>query len=421
MFCIWLLLKENLSQSIFRLRFVLVELQMLNKWFVKTLAKQEFAIVLDVGTTGIKAFVFREDYSVVAKSYRSIKEIKLHPRHVEQDPLEIIRLAKEVIVEAFQLSKIPINQFAGIGITNQRETVIAWDKKTSWPFYPAIVWKDSRTWEKCVDLRQKYGDTIRQKTGLSMLPYFSASKISWLLENNPEIKLAHETGCLGVGTVDSWLIWNLSEEQNYSTDITNAGRTLLFDVRKRQWDKELFDIFGIPENLMPTVKKSRENYGMLKKEILGVDLPILAVCGDQQASLFAVGQAIGTTKITYGTGTFVMQIIGDQFALHDGYFTTLTADGTFAVEAKMDRGAKEVDKLLNDQQQLTTYLKSIATEVDVLIKSLPIIPDEIIIDGGVMRDGIVGKLQEEISEIKIVPQKMFDGTALGTAKLVFNQ
>ena len=160
----------------------------------------------------------------------------------------------------------------------------------------------------------------------------------------------------------------------------------------------------------------------LKKEILGFSLPILAVCGDQQASLFAAGDKEETTKITYGTGTFIMQIIGKEFSLREGFFTTITAGGeNFAIEAKVGRGAKEVLKLLWDKPALEKYLSEIAIDADKVIKKLPHKPTEIIIDGGVMRDGIVGKFQEEISGIKINEQKIFDGTALGAAKLVFEQ
>lgn len=387
---------------------------------MKSLDKDKFALVLDVGTTGIKAFVFNKNLAVLTKSYRDIPEILLHPGHVEQDPAEIIRLAREVLLECVQTSKVSTDAFVGLGITNQRETVVAWDKKTAWPFYPAIVWKDTRTQEKCAVLSQAHGEAVRAKTGLRILPYFSASKMSWLLEKIPEVRTAAENGCLGLGTVDTWLLWNLTEEKSYLTDQTNAARTLLFNLQEKKWDLDLLKIFDLPSMLLPAAQATKSNFGTLKKEILGFSLPILAVCGDQQASLYAAGQTSGTTKITYGTGTFIMQIIGAEFSLREKYFTTLTADGkNFAVEAKVDHGAKDIDKILQDKEKLTACLKDIAVDVDEYIKTLPVKPQEIIIDGGVMRDGIVGKFQEEISGIKIREQSIFDGTALGTAKLVF--
>lgn len=391
---------------------------MLNKWFVNPQDNRQYILVLDVGTTGIKAFVFDKEGRIIARANRSIGEISLHPGHVEQDPGEIIRLAKEVLKEAVTNSAKQAYEFIGMSITNQRETIIAWDKKTSWPFYPAIVWKDSRTEAECKQIAEKYGEIVLHKTGLPILPYFSASKISWLLQNVPEVKLAAEKNCLACGTVDAWVLWNLTEEKIFVTDTTNATRTLLCDVNTLQWDAELLKIFNIDAAILPDIQKTQSNFGNLSKEILGFSLPILAVCGDQQASLFAAGGDVGTTKVTYGTGTFIMQIIGTEFALREGFFTTITADGAqFAIEAKVGRGAKEVAKLLTDKPALENYLQQLAADVDLIIKKLPQKPRELIIDGGVMRDGIVGKFQEQISEIKIREQIIYDGTALGAARL----
>jgi glycerol kinase len=382
-------------------------------------SKKKFALVLDVGTTGIKAFVFDKEGNIIVKANRAIDEIGLHQGHVEQDPSEIINLAKQVLKEVVRVSKKNEDEFVGISITNQRETIIAWDKKTSWPFYPAIVWKDTRTREQCQILEKQFGGTVLQKTGLPILPYFSASKIGWLMDNIPEVKFAAENNCLACGTVDAWLLWNLTEEKVFFTDETNATRTLLCNIKTKQLDDELLSIFNVKKEILPEIKKTQSHFGNLKKEILGFSLPILAVCGDQQASLYAAGIEIGTTKVTYGTGTFIMQIIGNDFDLHDGFFTTLTASGeNYAIEAKVGRGAKEVLKVLADKQALEKCLKEIAIDVDKIIKKLPYKPTKIIIDGGVMRDGIVGKLQQEISGIKIREQKIFDGTALGAARLI---
>lgn len=377
--------------------------------------EKKYVLVLDVGTTGIKAFVFDNDENIVARAKRDIAEISAQPNYVEQDPAEMIRLVKEVLTEAVSASKIREGEFLGMSITNQRETIIAWEKTTSRPLYLAIVWKDTRTEKECQSLVEKYGEIVLQKTGLPILPYFSASKINWLLRNVP----ADNFVC---GTVDAWVLWNLTAEQVFYTDVTNAGRTLLCNIKTKQWDNELLDIFKVKREILPEIKNMRDSFGTLKKDILGFSLPILAVCGDQQASLFAAGDKVGTTKITYGTGTFILQIIGAEFALHEGFFTTLMADGaSYAIEAKVNRGAKEVDKLLNDKVALEKYLKEIAVDVDKVIKKLPLKPTEIMIDGGVMRDGIVGKLQEEISGIKTREQKIFDGTALGAARLIFEQ
>jgi len=261
---------------------------------------------------------------------------------------------------------------------------------------------------------------VKQKTGLPIEPYFSASKINWLLNNVSEVKMAAENKCLNCGTLDSWLIWNLGEEKNLVTDWTNASRTLLYDIKNKRWDKDLLSLFDIPEELLPKVKKSRGGFGTLSPKVLGRSIPIKVVCGDQQSSLYAAGTNVGTTKITYGTGVFIMQILGDNFSVKDGFFTTLDVEGNCVLEAKVNHGGREVECLLKDDEALRSFLKNVAGEVNYYIKKLPVKPEKITIDGGVMRDGIIGKYQEEISGIKISEQTIFDGTALGSAKLFFS-
>jgi len=382
---------------------------------------EKFALVLDIGTTGIKSFVFNEAFGIVAKSYKHIDEINLHRGHVEQDPRDILKLAIEAIRDAVKNSGILTENILGMAITNQRESVVAWDKKTSWPFYPAILWKDVRTEEYCARFSDADRKKIKQKTGLSIEPYFSASKINWLLNNVPEVKTAMKENCLACGTLDSWLLWNISEEKNFLTDQTNASRALLFNIREKKWDEDLFEFFEIPREIVSEVYESKSNFGNLKKEIIGRTLPIVGICGDQQASLYAAGKTIGTTKITYGTGTFIMQITGKEFVLNENFFTTLSVDGDYVFEAKVNHGGEEVELILNDNEKLLKYLKNLAQETDFYVKKLPQKPAEIIIDGGVMRDGILKKYQEEISQVSIKEQMIFDGTALGAAKLVFEQ
>jgi glycerol kinase len=315
---------------------------------------------------------------------------------------------------------VPVESILGMAITNQRESVVAWDKKTSWPFYPAILWKDTRTQEYCVHFSDADQKMVKEKTGLPIESYFSASKINWLLNNVPEVKMAAEKECLACGTIDSWLIWNLSEKKDFVTDWTNASRTLLFNIKDKKWDEELLNLFGIPGEIMPKVEKSKGDFGILDSKVLGRAIPIRAVCGDQQSSLYAAGTKTGTTKITYGTGVFIMQVLGKDFSLVEDFFTTLAADGSYALEAKVDHGGKEVESMLGDDKKLHAFLKNVAVEVDRYIKKIPIKPEKITIDGGVMRDGIVGSYQEEISGIKIDEQIVFDGTALGSAKLFFS-
>ncbi len=384
--------------------------------FVTTKNKQ-FVLVLDAGTTGIKAFVFDRDFKIIAKSYRKISEFSLREGKVEQDPRKIVDVSVDLLKEAVGASGIQASEIAGVGVTNQRETVVAWDKVTSRPLYPAIVWKDSRTKEYCEALAAKNEKQVREKTGLPIESYFSASKINWLLNNIPEVKTNKNLAC---GTLDSWIIWNISGARSFVTDWTNASRTLLFNIHEREWDQGLFNLFGIPGGIMPEIKESKDSFGVLRKDILGLNLPIMAVCGDQQASMFAAGTEEGVTKITYGTGTFIMQAIGNKFALLDGFFTTLMANGEYAVEAKIGRGGKEVEPLLNDTEKLRGFLKELAVDTDFYLRRLPRKPGQIVIDGGVMRDGIIGKYQEEISGLKMKEQAAFDGTALGVAKLILD-
>ena len=236
-----------------------------NKWFVKTRDKKKFALVLDVGTTGIKAFVFDAEGNIVAKENRKIDEISLHPGHVEQDPIEIIKLSEDVLRSVVKESGLGEKDFIGLGISNQRETTVVWDKKSSWPFYPAIVWKDSRTKNYCDAVGAENNNVVQAKTGLTIQPYFSASKMQWLFENIPEVKFASDKNCLGMGTVDTWLLWNLTEDRSYLTDETNAARTLIFNIKTKQWDKDLLNIFSLAMVVLPDVKPSRSNFGKLKK------------------------------------------------------------------------------------------------------------------------------------------------------------
>jgi glycerol kinase len=380
----------------------------------------KFVLVLDVGTTGVKSFVFDEAFNIVAKAYKHIEEIKTHSGYVEQDPSAILEIASNVMRSAVEESDVSVENILGIAITNQRESVVAWNKKTSSSLYPIISWKDVRTKKYCDQFSDTDREVVKQKTGLPIEPYFSASKINWLLNNVSDVKLAAEKRYLAFGTLDSWLIWNLGEEKNFVTDWTNASRTLLYDIKNKRWDKDLLSLFDISEELLPKVEKSRGSFGMLSQIVLGRSIPIKVVCGDQQSSLYAAGTKVGTTKITYGTGVFIMQILGDDFSLKDGFFTTLDVEGNCVLEAKVNHGGREVESLLGNDEALRSFLKKIAVEADYYIKKLPTKPEKITIDGGVMRDGIIGKYQEEISGIKISEQTIFDGTALGLAKLFFS-
>lgn len=379
--------------------------------------------VLDAGTTAIKALIFDASLNVVSRVAQKIGKSFPKDSWVEQDPEEIVRVSTDVLREAVREAKISAQEIESLGITNQRETVVCWDSTTSKAVYPAIVWEDTRTASACRALwwRGK-SPMIRNKTGLVLDPYFTASKISWVLHHVPQAQeLAHEK-FLRSGTIDTWLLWNLSENHEYKTDYTNASRTLLFNIHSLTWDSELYKLFKIPEGLMAAVVPSKGDYGHLNTAILGARIPIRAICGDQQASMYAGGTAPFTTKVTYGTGAFLMQIVGEAPLFHKGFFTTLSpglgSKPVYALEAKVNRCGERVTPAIGDEDELKKVFTEIAKEVDAHIKKLPYVPSHIIVDGGATRNKNLAKIQSKISEIPVIEQSIFDGTALGIAMLL---
>ncbi len=380
-----------------------------------------YTLVLDAGTTGVKAFVFDAAEHIVAKANRSLIKSFPQPGWVEQDPQEIISAAQDALREVVQTAQISPLDVVGLGIAAQRETIIAWDKQTSKPIYPAIVWQDIRAEQWCQEQPIGHIQLVQKRTGLPIDPYFSASKIAWLLQNVPRAQKLLAQNQLAVGTVDSWLLWNLAEGSPHLTDYTNASRTLLFNIKTLAWDEELLAIFSIPADILPITQPSRSNFGVLKKDIIGAALPILAIAGDQEASLYAAGTAAGTTKVTYGTGTFVMQILGSQFALHEPFFTTLAVGEQppwYALEAKATSGIENAEELLKNPAQLQTHLQHLVQSADAFIRRLPHMPIEIVIDGGWIRDGKILPIQSERSVVPVREQKIYDGTALGIHRMM---
>ena len=234
--------------------------------FSKT--RPKFYLVLDVGTTGVKGIIFDDGGAIKAKAYRLIKKSAPQPGWVGQDPLEMVAKSIEVIREALLVSALAPADIVSCGLTNQRETIIMWDKRNGLPVYPAIVWEDDRAKDWCAAAEMKYGELVRRQTGLPVEPYFSASKIHWLLENLPAANQLEQDGELMVGTVDSWILWNLSDEAAHATDYTNAARTLLFDIKAKVWGQELLDIFSVPGAILPVVKDSSAHFGTLRRDII---------------------------------------------------------------------------------------------------------------------------------------------------------
>ncbi|NQV13662.1 MAG: hypothetical protein HQ530_05180 [Parcubacteria group bacterium] len=383
----------------------------------------KYFLVLDIGTTGVKALVFNNKLEIIAEAQRPLTRFTPQPDWVEQNPSQYLSASQSVLRQAIQKSKIAPENIAGLGITNQRETTILWDKETATPIYKAIVWEDKRTAGFCESLKAKYDQIISNKTGLCLDPYFSASKIWWLLENIPEAKVLADKNKLAFGTVDSWILSNWLEGNKHLTDSTNASRTLLYDVRCLQWDEELAGIFNIPTGILPTVKPSSFQYGQLKSDILGFELPVLAVCGDQQASTYAAGTSNGTIKITYGTGTFLAQQIGDKFAVHQPFFTMLLASQDkpiYAVEGKVESSAREVDAVLDKPAELHQVITHLAKKVDKYIQRLPLKPVKIVVDGGITKYKHLTDIQAEISGVPVERQRTCQSTALGVAKMMKN-
>jgi glycerol kinase len=271
-----------------------------------------YVLALDQGTTSSRAIVFDEAGAQVAVAQREFQQIFPRPGWVEHDPLEIWDSQLAVAREALRRAGIAAADLAALGITNQRETTLVWDRSTGLPVCNAIVWQDRRTAEACERLKGLGVEPlIRQTTGLVIDPYFSGTKLAWVLDNVPSVR--ENAGRLAFGTVDSWLIWNLTGGALHATDVTNASRTLLWDIRAGEWSEEMLRLLDIPRGLLPDVRSSSEVYAETRPELLGAAVPIAGVAGDQQAALF--GQAClspGMVKSTYGTGCFLLMNAGRE-------------------------------------------------------------------------------------------------------------
>lgn len=272
-----------------------------------------YILAIDQGTTSSRSIIFDREGSAVSISRRELTQIYPQSGWVEHDPQEIWRSQEVTILDVLGKAGINAKDIDAVGITNQRETTIIWDRKTGIPIYNAIVWQDRRTSALCNEVRALHGQLIRQKTGLEVDAYFSASKIKWLLDNVEGARERAEGGELVFGTVDSWLIWKLTRGKLHITDVSNASRTMVFDIHSLRWDDELLKIFEIPHAILPIVCSSSEAYGEIEMpgELLGIK--IAGIAGDQQAALFGqLCHDVGSTKNTYGTGCFMLQNTGSK-------------------------------------------------------------------------------------------------------------
>ena len=337
------------------------------------MSKSPYILAIDQGTSSTRAALIDKKGIIIDQESIEFKQIYPSSGWVEHDPLEILQTVKSTISIIFERNHITQNDIVSCGITNQRETIVAWDKVTGKPSYNAIVWQDRRTNEICKNLVNKnYTNLIQEKTGLIIDPYFSASKIQWLLEN---IK---DQQNLIVGTIDTWIIWNLTNKVKHVTDITNASRTMLYNIKDEIWDHELLDLFNIRKSILPTVLSNKDEYGTIHAEHFGVEIPIGGVVGDQQsASLGQLCLKKGMIKATYGTGCFVLintdknKITSKnkllttiaskidekkQYAVEGSIFNAGTVIQWLRDEMKLFNHVNEIEEIIQDSKNDVTFI-----------------------------------------------------------------
>lgn len=442
----------------------------------------KYILAIDQGTSSSRCILYNQDAQPVAVAQDEFEQIYPQPGWVEHDAVEIWRCQAKVIQEAMGKQGIKPGDLAGIGITNQRETTVLWDRKTGIPIHNAIVWQDRRTADECARLKAAgFEPLIQAKTGLLLDAYFSATKIKWLLDHIDGAREKAVRGELAFGTIDSWLIWNLTQGELHITDVSNASRTLLFNIEHLCWDDELLALFDIPASILPSVKPSSEIYGATRNPEIGLDIPIAAIAGDQQAALF--GQLChqpGMTKCTYGTGSFLMMNTGTKIALSTNKLLSTVAwqigqEVTYALEGSVFMGGAimqwlrdglMVFKQASDSEELAASvndnggvyfvpalaglgaphwdpnargalfgitrgttrahitraaLESIAFQVDELLQTMALDCGEPItqlrIDGGAAKNNLMVQFQADISTINIVRPDNLETTALGVAYL----
>ena len=329
-----------------------------------------YILALDQGTTSSRAVLVDKKGQIVGVAQRQFKQYFPKSGWVEHDAKEIWSTEAAVIAEVLAKTKVASGDIAGIGITNQRETTVIWDRKTSKPIHPAIVWQDRRTASTCEQMKE-HEAMIQQKTGLLLDPYFSATKIRYILDKVPGAKEKAKRGELAFGTIDSWLVWNLTQGEAHITDVTNASRTLLFNIHTMEWDEELLALFDIPPQLLPEVKSCSEVYGHTHTEVFPKPIPICGIAGDQQASMF--GHACfekGAIKTTFGTGAFTMLNTGSEaITSHHRLLTTvgwkIGNDVTYAIEGSVFMAGASI-KWLREGIELIDDAK----EVDIEAKKV---------------------------------------------------
>ncbi|WP_322994658.1 glycerol kinase GlpK [Castellaniella sp.] len=332
-----------------------------------------YLLALDQGTSSTRSIVFDRLGRIVGLAQRELTQHYPQPGWVEHDPLEIWATQRDTLHEALNRARVSARDISAIGITNQRETTVVWDRHTGQPIHPAIVWQDRRAEPTCVELRTRgLEDTILQRTGLRVDAYFSATKLKWILDHVSGARRRAEAGELLFGTIDSWLIWQLTGGQRHLTDVSNAARTMLMDVHSNRWDPELLGELGIPAAMMPQILPSSADFGHTASAILDHAVPICGVAGDQQSALF--GQACfrpGMAKNTYGTGCFMLMHTGEHFQVSENGLVTTSAAQTdaqpaYALEGSVFVGGAVVQWLRDGLHAFTR-----SSDIEEMARSVP--------------------------------------------------
>lgn len=443
---------------------------------------EKYILSLDQGTTSSRAIVFNKSGDIISIAQREFTQIYPVPGWVEHDAAEIWSTQVAVAAEAVLKAGLKSDHLAAIGITNQRETTVIWDKETGEPICNAIVWQDRRTADYCDGLKSRgLAKMIQEKTGLIIDAYFSATKIKWMLDNIAGAREKAKAGKLAFGTIDSWLVWKLTSGETHITDVTNASRTMLFNIHTLKWDTELLELFDIPSNILPEVKSSSEIYGETTGTVLGTRVPIAGIAGDQQAALFGqMCTEVGMVKNTYGTGCFMLMNIGDkpivsnnslvttiawqigesiQYALEGSIFIGGAVVQWLRDELKLISSSAEVEELANkvsdsggvyivpafaglgapywDQHARGTItgitrgtnsahfaraaLESIAYQTLDVLKAMEADSGlkirELRVDGGATSNQLLMQFQANILQSKVVKPKVTEVTAIGAAYL----
>lgn len=332
------------------------------------MSQPRYVLALDQGTTSSRSIVFDRTGAVVAVAQKEFPQIYPQPGWVEHDPFAIWSSQSATAAEALSQANLTTQHIAAVGVTNQRETTLVWDRETGQPVYNAIVWQDRRTADFCAQMKRSGAEPdVTAKTGLRIDPYFSGTKIRWILDHVSGARARAEAGKLAFGTVDTWLVWQLTGGKRHVTDVSNASRTLLYNLQRGDWDDELLKLFGVPRSLLPEVRSSSEVYGNVGADLYPAGAPIAGIAGDQQAALFGQGCfASGMAKNTYGTGCFLLMHTGEQvvpsrnnllttvawriggrteYALEGSVFVAGAAIQWLRDELQLVRSAQEVDEL----------------------------------------------------------------------------